>query len=325
MKNLFFVIISLFSLASCKEIIAPNISNNTPILILPQVEDTILSNPVHFKWEEMEGATKYHLQIVSSSFSDITDYVLDTIIIGTEISLSLDSAQFELKLTGLNAGYQSKSIGPIRFWVTGPPSTVSSILVPLISPSNSSYLNNSFNGNFTWGAISGGTNYQFKLVKGNSLVDGIEIYSTPPSNSFETTVPAIGLPLSPGQYFWGVKAYIGSTEQLYSTSTFYVDTIVPNQPILSLPSNLDFVNAGSILFSWNFNQTNEPFASPVTSILEVSSDVNFSPGSLVFTSSGTEFSHSFEMVSGIYYWRVRNIDGAGNISLISEQRTLTIN
>jgi hypothetical protein len=325
MKNLLFVIISLYSLSSCKEIIAPNISNNTPILILPQVEDTLLTNPVHFKWEVMEGATKYRLQIVSPSFSNITDYVLDSIIIGTEISLSLDSAQFELKLTALNAGYNSKTLGPIKFWVTGPPSTETSILVPLISPASSSYLNNSFNGNFTWGAISGGTNYQFKLVKGTSLVDGIEVYSTTPSNSFEATVPVNSLPLLPGQYCWGVKAYIGSTEQLYSTSTFYVDTLAPNQPMLSLPSDLNFVSAGTILFSWNFNQTNEPFSSPVTSILEVSIDVNFTPGSIIFTTSGVEFSRSLTMVSGVYYWRVKNIDGAGNVSANSEQRTLTIN
>ena len=62
-------------LPACNDIIAKDISEETPVLILPGANDTISSNPVQFKWEEMEGATKYKLEVVHPSFSNIQTYV----------------------------------------------------------------------------------------------------------------------------------------------------------------------------------------------------------------------------------------------------------
>jgi len=327
MKYLFFAVIGLLTLQSCKDIFAPNLSNNTPVLLVVQENDTVLTNPVQFKWEKMEGATKYHLQIVTPSFSNPSNYVFDSIVTGTEIYITLDSAQYEMKLTAMNAGNKpSKTLGPIKFWVDGPATVEpSTALVPLLIPSNNSYVNKTFDGTFTWGAVPGGTNYQFKLVKGTSFVDGTEIHSTALSNTFEATVPDTKLPLDPAfQYFWGVKAYIGSTELLYSTGTFYVDTIKPNEPLLSSPLDLATDSVGLVTFSWDFNATGEQYSSPVHSLIQVGTDSTFTASSITHTSNAVQFTHTFTMIADTYFWRVVNIDEAGNISIVSDTRKLTI-
>lgn len=326
MKYLFFAIIALLTLQSCKDIVATNIEGKLPVLILPQSEDTVSNNPVHFKWEAMDGATKYRLQIATPSFANISDYVLDSVIIGTDFYLDLDTIQYELKLTAINAGYESNTLGPIKFWVgstsTSPGGSTS---VSLLTPPDSCYKNNDFDGNFTWSEITGGTSYKFDLVRGSSFSGGTPVYSSTASLSFEATLPDTELPLIPGQYFWGVKAYVGNAEQLYVTRTFFIDTVIPNLALLDLPVTSGSVTAGVITFSWHFTQTNETFAAPVYSILEVATDLNFTTSSIVHTYTGSVFTHDFTLTTGTYYWRVRNIDEAGNESSSSEVRQLTVN
>jgi hypothetical protein len=321
----FLVSLALF-LQSCKEVIETNISEKMPVLILPQSMDTVDFNPVHFKWEAMTGATKYHLQIVKPSFANLQQYILDSIIVGTDFYLSMDSSQYELKLTAMNGAYNSKTLSNITFWVSGETSSgPGNVAVPLIAPNANSYVNGDFEGNFTWGAISGGTNYEFRLVKGTSFVDGTLIYSTTPSNSFEADLPTANLPLLPGHYFWGVKAFIGSAEQLYSTQDFYVDTTTPNLAILDLPMAAATISAGTISFSWHFNATQETFSSPVSSFIEIATDQNFTQQSIVESYTGNVYQHDFTLTANSYYWRVRNSDGAGNMSPYSEVRNLILN
>ena len=80
---------------SCEKIIAEDITAETPVLVLPSVNDTVNQNPVHFKWEEIEGASKYHLEVVSPCFSAISQFPLDTIVTGTDFFFGLDSSQYE--------------------------------------------------------------------------------------------------------------------------------------------------------------------------------------------------------------------------------------
>lgn len=312
------------TLQSCKDIVATNISGNTPVMILPQANDTVESNPVHFKWEEMDGATNYHLQIASPSFENIQYYILDSLITGTEFSFSLDSSQFEYKLTAKNAGYDSKTKGPIRFWVnTFDTVSGNNASLTLLTPTEGAYFNNDFDGNFTWGSITGGTSYKFELVKGNTFSSGSSIYVSSSSLSFESTLPSSVLPLVPGQYFWGVKSYVGSQEQLYVTRNFYIDTIIPNIPSLTTPMNLATLFSGDIDFTWSFSQTTENYSSPVTSTIEISDNVNFS--TVLNTYSIIDFTQTINLSSGNYFWRVRNKDGAGNYSDYSEVRQLIVN
>ncbi len=328
MKYLFLTLIALLSLQSCKDIKAKNISGTVPVLILPQKLDTILTNPVKIKWEEMEGATKYRLQIASPSFADITKYVLDTTITGTSYAIALDSNQFELKLTAINAGYTSQILGPIRFWVGKKATTTTgTLLVPLSTPADSCYKNKDFDGVFKWGQITGGTNYQFELRKGNEFIGATSILSLPASNSFQATLPSNLLPLSPGRYFWAVKGYVGSVEEPYSQRVFFIDTVRPTVPVIDVPT-ASSLQADSITFTWHYNPTNETFKAPVKSTIEIATDINFNTIYKSVTCNPAITSTKIKLVAAVggttYYCRIQNIDAAGNKSDYSIVKTLTI-
>jgi len=307
MKHLFYLII-FFTLTSiftgCKDIIAEDITDKTPVLIIPTLSDTVMQNPVQFKWEEMEGASKYHLQVVSPSFSTISDYVIDTIIYGTTFSFALDSNVYELKLTAMNGGYSSQTLGPIQFWVGISP-TVNTTSIVLTSPAEATYVNETYTGPFTWQALTGATSYEYSLRKGSSFATGtIELTQ----NSIATntyTLPGTVV-LSEGMYFWGVKGYFTSGETYYSTRSFSVDVTAPTTPSLISPNSISFLSAGTITFSWSNGSDSGTIQSPVHSLVQVSTDSGFATIDETANLVGT--TTDFILTSGTYYLRVINTD-----------------
>ncbi|MCF8414632.1 MAG: hypothetical protein K9G40_00205 [Crocinitomicaceae bacterium] len=316
MKNILYlttllVISAIFT--SCKEIIAEDITNRTPELIVPTISDTVMSNPVQFKWEAMDGATKYHLQVVSPSFSTISDYVIDTIIYTTNFSFPLDSNEFELKLTALNGGYTSKTLGPIHFWVGISPSS-STGTITLLSPSEDAYINESFDGTFTWQGFMSASSYEYSLRKGSSFATG-SIQHTQNGITASSYVIPNTVELTEGLYYWGVKGYTQFGETYFKTSTFQVDLTDPTTPSLLYPTSMDFPSSGLINFTWNNGTDVGVIQSPIQSIIEVSVDPGFS--SILKTDTLIGSSQGYTLSPGTYYWRVINMDLAGNSSAYS--------
>ena len=66
--SLFFIVISLIS---CKEIFEEDLSMQNVSIIIPQNNTVDSIRNIHFKWNELEDATSYTLEIVSPSFSNI--------------------------------------------------------------------------------------------------------------------------------------------------------------------------------------------------------------------------------------------------------------
>lgn len=312
-------------IGSCKDIIEKDISGDVPVVILPTVNDSINANPVQIKWEKMDGATKYHLQIVSPSFSSIDVYALDSIVTGTSFYIALDSNRYELKITALNAGYESYTTAAIPFWV-GVSASSGTNGVTLLGPSNAAYFNENFQGQFSWNTVSNLQNYTFELHQGASF-SGAYVGSPVQLNSVSYTIPDPDA-LEEGQYTWGVKAfYTDGSESAFSKRTFYIDTTNPGMAGLLSPASNASMSQGPVLFTWNFPTDNGAVGtqSPVEAIVEVASDVNFLN---IVSSSGwvddNQTTISFN-TPGIYYWRVRLRDEASNQGLPSSYFILNIN
>lgn len=301
-------------LGSCKDIVATDISNITPVLIVPTAGDTLMSNPVLFKWEEVDGATKYRLQVVSPSFSTISDYILDTIVSGTQFTYSLDSTVFELKLTAMNAGYSSQTLGPVQFWVGVSP-TVNLSQVVLTGPDDGDYVNASFNNQFTWQPLQGANTYEFSLREGTNFSTGFIVHTQNAISTAQYTLPG-SIDLEEGSYSWGVKAYFSSGETYYSTRTFLLDQTAPNIPSLLNPAAMSFLSPGAITFSWSNGSDGGTIHSPVRSVIQISDDSGFS--NILFTDDIIGSSATFNLSTGSYYWRVYNYDEAGNVSSYSQ-------
>jgi len=319
MRTLLLLIgIGIFA-ASCEKIVAEDITAETPVLILPAVNDTVDQNPVHFKWEELEGASKYHLEVASPSFAALGEFPLDTIVTGTDLYFNLDSNEYELRLTALNGGYESQVLGPIKFWVGVQPSGGGSSNIILTYPTNNAYENASFNGIFEWIPATGSTSQEFTLREGTSFVSGNILDGQNNISLSNYTTTAL---LPEGEYFWGVKAYFGATETPYEIGHFFVDEYDPNTAILVSP--VDFANTqqGIITFSWSNGNDVGTIQSPVTSTLEIATDPAF--GNISNTVSIVGNTADVDLTPNTYYWRVTNVDEAGNSAGVSSTNQLTV-
>jgi hypothetical protein len=133
--------------------------------------------------------------------------------------------------------------------------------------------------------------------------------------------------LADGKWYWRVRANNSQGTNFSSVWNFIIDTTPPLQPLLLLPINTYDTNNNHVTFSWNTTADNTTSTSDVSGIacyqLQVSND-NFA--SLLVsqnTSDNTTFSIT-TTVAGRLQWRVRAWDHAGNPSMFSEIRTLTV-
>lgn len=332
---LFVAVLTSISISSCKDVIAKNISGSIPTLILPVSLDSVAENPVHFKWEEMEGASKYHLQIATPSFSNISKYVLDTIISSTDFYYSLDSAQYEMKLTASNGAYNSKTLGPIMFFVAAKSNGNSNgnTSINLTSPVDSAFVNPSFNTNnsFTWSQVTGATSYEFQLRKGDSYNNSVILYTeTHSSNSTEQTLPqtATFMPLTQAKYYWRVQALNASENQIAQKHfSFTMDTLKPGQATITAPTSQTIVNkTDSTTFTWTIPTQTLDYQSQNKSILEISTSSNLLSPIVYIELTGTTINLLLSnlTVGTTYYCRVRTKDTAGNNGIPSEIITFTL-
>ncbi|NVK64010.1 MAG: hypothetical protein HWE22_05455 [Flavobacteriales bacterium] len=315
------ILIGLGILAtSCDKVVAEDITEDTPVLILPSVNDTVNQNPVHFKWEELEGASKYHLEVVSPSFTSISSYPLDTIVTGTDFFYDLDSNEYELRLTALNGGYESQILGPVKFWVGVQPSGGTGGSVVLDYPADGAYENAQFSNGFSWIPVSGATSYEFSIRQGSDFSTGTEIEAQNGIFTSNYTVPS-GL-LSEGEYQWGVKAYFGAVETPFTIHQLLIDETDPNLAILTNPGDLTSVQQGTITFSWSNGTDVGTVQSPITSTLEIATDAAF--GAISNTVSIIGNTTDVDLTPDTYYWRVTNTDEAGNSAGVSAVNQVTV-
>lgn len=320
MKNIVYILIAALALASCEKIVAEDITGKVPVIILPAANDTIQNNPVHFKWQEMEGASKYHLMVVSPSFAGISSYVLDTIVTGTSFYYPLDSNEYEMKLCGINGGYVSDTVGPVKFWV-GVQAGSTGGNVQLNSPTDLTYVNASFNKQFQWVALSGVSSYEISIREGSTFATGTILDA---QNNIATTIYTSPSTFNEGSYTWGVKAYFSTGgETNFSTRTFYVDVNDPNVATLLSPTDFSFLSQGSIVFTWNNGSDPGSIHAPINSLLEIASDAAFT--SIVSSTTIQGNSTTVALAAGTYYWRVSNTDDAGNSAASSNVYQLTLN
>lgn len=313
------------SLFGCKDFIEKNISEETPVLILPANNSTINANPVHIKWEELEGATKYRIEIVSPEFANIQNFPLDSIVTGTNFFFGLDSAQYEIRITAINAGFSSKPSAIKRFWVGTSQGGNNS--VTLLNPNANEYFNEDFNEIFSWSVVPNAESYTFELHSSNTFAGPNVISPIDQLGSININTGLTGADLAEGPYCWGVKAYIiGGGETDFSKRVFYIDKTDPPLAGLSVPANNSAIAAGNITFTWTMPADIGTIQSPRTSKIQIAHDTGFtdlveiSPD--IFSTGNTI---GVDLLTpGTYYWRVIVKDEAGNITTPSTYYILTL-
>lgn len=314
LNKILLISLSLF-IFSCDDILEEDITNDIVQVISPTKDAVVESNVVNFKWNSLKGADKYRVQVYE--YDQVL--ILDSLTTKTNLTLPLAAGSYIWRVRAENYAYQSTYSFPSNF-STNIPDDLTNQQVILLTPDSDKYLNFT-NITLNWEQLDNATSYSVRVV--NTLT-GQEVY---PQTDLTDTYLTLDLPeLADGNYEWRVKAKNAETEtRQYAAKRFNVDTTAPNQPKNSLPADnaTQTVNTAAS-FTWTIASDIGNIKSPISYVVEIATDIDFTSNLQTLNSNTTTLSYTFATV-GTYYWRVKAVDVAGNIGTNSTGFKITVN
>lgn len=98
-----------FFLSGCEDIFLKDISGDRVAILSPANNAFFEDENILFAWDRMEGAERYHIEVVSPSFdggATVYDAITDT----TRVELSLSEGKYQWSIYAYNSGYTSEKI-----------------------------------------------------------------------------------------------------------------------------------------------------------------------------------------------------------------------
>ena len=312
------VTISLLFVA-CDDVLEEDISDKNITIVSPLENATVVGNTVPFQWQAVNGADTYTVQVRNASNVILVDSTVNT----NALTYPLTEGTYSWRVKGGNFAYQTPYTFPVTFKIEA--STDLSIQeVILNTPSDNFYTNNTNNVVVTWTGISTATSYNFALDKNVSgAVSTVD--QAQGLTGVNYTIPQATF-TGDAAYIWKVKALNATSQTNFSTRTIKVDTEVPGVVSFASPAADFETTETTIQFQWNNATETGVVQSPLTSVLEIATSSTFASATMVQTYevNAETKSHTFSG-NGVYYWRVRNKDAAGNNGVFGGHRKLTIN
>lgn len=313
-KNKLLLLLFTVAFFSCDDILEEDITNDMITATYPVNNEVIESNVVNFQWNRLDGADDYRVQIFSTS----QNMILDSLVSTNSFVYNLNPGNYQWRVRGENFAYQTAYTFPFSFSMVETDDLTNQV-VQLISPSEGIYTQ-IITPVFTWSNINAADYYELELVNvtnGNQIIhQESDIDDTSYSlNSGIITLDA--------QYKWRIKAVNSETESNFSERTFYIDRTAPNQPQNISPQNEASVTVNNpVDFEWSISDDSGAVTSPITYVIEIATNQNFSS---IIETSGTstpDYQYTFT-ATGNYYWRIKATDLAGNTSANSSYFKIT--
>lgn len=313
-KSLFSVLILLaFScMYSCKDIIEVNLAKKSMTGLVPADSAVSASSSQAFRWDLLDGALKYQIQIAKPNFTAPLMYLLDTTIAKNTFSITLSPGVYQWRARALNGSSHTDYVtNNLRIDST---LNMQNQTVILSTPLNNTYANNLIKF-FSWQALPNATSYIFEIDTSNILVDTKIISQASLTYTFTAQ----------GTYSWHVRGQNSTSTSLSSaTHTIIVDTTAPPVPIAVSPLTTTITTSTNpIVFKWDITAATSRFDSTTSCQLQISTDPTFSvidstakDTTMLVTASPMvyNFYSKTQTLGTIYYWHVRGIDLAGNKS-----------
>ncbi|MEM2619620.1 MAG: Ig-like domain-containing protein, partial [Candidatus Hadarchaeales archaeon] len=276
-----------------------------PSLLLP-TNGSILDTPTPtFRWTSVTDPSGVTYRLVVDNDPDFSSPIYDNSSI-TENSLTLppenalpDGTYYWRVRARDNAGNQAWS-GSWSFTVdTSPPGK------PLpLSPENGSYINDN-TPLLRWTRVvdPSGVLYDLELDDNDTFSSPLLSCYGLPENELE-----LENALPDGTYYWRVRARDGwGREGEWSVAFFTVDTRPPVEPpLLISPQPGENTRDNTPTFRWSHVTDAARYE------IWIDNDNDFSSPMIMENTPTFIYTPSIPLVDGIYYWRVRPIDAAGN-------------
>lgn len=313
--NKFFFCTLALIMFSCDDIFEEDITDDMVQIISPVNNAEIESNVVNFHWNGLDGADKYRIQIYSSNQS----MILDSLVRRESFTYALSGGDYQWRIRGENSAYESNYTFPTNFKMIES-SDLATQQVILSTPESGIYTNRT-NITCTWQRLSAADSYEVELINvtgGQNVVQRTTVTTT--SVTFNNTVLT-----EDAEYQWKIKAVNETSETLFYSRNFNIDTVVPNQPQNALPAtNTTQLINQPITFTWNTVADSGIIQSPIFYTIQFANQNTFTPVLLSSNSNTTSFPQTLT-ASGDYYWRIKATDAAGNVSAYSSPFKFTIN
>lgn len=309
-KYLLYVIMILMVIMSdysCTLIFDADIRDETVVLLSPPNGYITTVATQQFWWETIAFADKYQVQLVSPSFDNIERLFVDTLTTSNNFNYSLIPGEYQWRVRAINESYETEySTFSLRIDSTA---DISQEIIQLLQPVNYDTTNvtDQF---FKWVLLYNAEDYNFQMYYSGGLIIS---FNTVNDTVYENLEEGDGL------YEWKIRGQNEFSNTAYSSRFIYLDTQSPEKPQLLSPANNAHLNDTIVRFVWE--RKNES-GSGIWDSLYVSTDSLHTNDKIRAYLSKTWFEDS--LGTGVYYWRVRSIDAAGNKSEYSNTWKLTI-
>ena len=312
-------LIAFIFLYSCKDIVETDLSKKSLGNLVPADNIVTSSYNQTFRWDPIDGATSYNLQIAKPNFTTPIAYFLDTTIKTNQFTSTLIPGIYQWRVKALNKSSYTAFI--TNNLTIDSSLNLTTQFVLLSTPANNVYLNN-LTSSFSWQALANANSYLFQVLSNDTLIATQSSTTTSLSYTFS----------GEGTYTWKISGQNTlSTSQPSSARTITIDTTRPLLPIAVFPI-FDTIHANPIQLKWNITASTNSFANSDFCELQISRDSTFA----AITTDGKDTIMSVETnpmvynfygatIGQNYYWRVKAVDNASNSSAYFTRRRIKRN
>ncbi|MCB2196750.1 MAG: hypothetical protein KQH79_12885 [Bacteroidetes bacterium] len=314
MNRIFYILMAmLLVFAACDDFFDEELEGKTVELVGPVDNLETSGTSFTFWWNTVDGATKYNLQIVSPTFEQMEELVLDTNLIETQYEYQLYPGIFQWRVKAMNGSSETEYT---TYSLTVDSTLDLSTSTVILNNPEDNYATSETSLEFSWETISLADDYELRLMLGDWETGSLKAKEETTENSITIDIT------SEGTYIWGVRASNIYSVSKYGTNTLIVDRTDPQRPTLDSPAQGEETST-NVTFSWT---RPDESGSTITDSLYVSTDSTFVANhEVAIKRTETSYSKTFNVTSSQkYYWRVRSIDAAGNKSDYSVTRRFTV-
>lgn len=299
--------------ASCSLFQEPNIKNSKVVLRAPANGIKTYAQTLTFYWDEVKDADAYNLRIVSPRFDSISEISLDTNLVKNSFVYTLSPGVYEWGVYAYNSAYTSGT-SIFTFTITIDSSNnLSNQKIVLDEPGENANLNYILV-KFKWEPLTMATYYTIEVR--DSSFNSNSVYE-----SIKTIYDTISFTLVQGKYTWGVQGHNDLTNTVYRTRYLIVDTVAPDNPVITVPENDgDTLSSSPLLIEWEHPGSS---LSAIYDSVLVSTDSLFSKPDGYYL--GTTSLSVEDLTDGKYFVKIKSIDLAGNKSGFCKMRKFFIN
>ncbi len=304
---LFFVFACILMISACDDFIERKLTGQTITVLAPADSAILSTTSVTFWWEEVKGATKYNIQIVKPSFSNIQYIVADSNVAGDKFTANLQPGSYQWRIKALNNSTQTDFFS-FSFSVDSS-LNLGNQTVQLLTPASNT-VSNQLSQTFTWAPVFYTDDYRFEILSanGNTVYTNAALATTTASYTFTAD----------GIYTWRVRAQNGSSISPYSQATLILDNSPPPIPVIVSPINNATV---SNPFTLDWTQTSDNGALIYDS-LYLYADAG--EDTLIYSYGGLVTSYTDSLTLGDYFWKLRAVDSVNNYSAYTSLYKFTI-